>query len=228
MKAYLRTVEELVTDTSPTTAQFLTNFKTCEIIISKHNLLIMFKTSEWTYQFSHIREAAGLLTPMYASRPSLQHPAPNTALSYGSSALSDRQISAKCKPQTCHCSCTKPPAPRRTPANALAPTLALDRDRGTFPCNPLAVEVSNPPCPLPEGTKQQSKTKEKRAQSSALPLGTHRVCSVKNPSSVHNPGTQARAALQSSPVTLAGRQQLGFMKIGSCDIWLFAETDVFS
>lgn len=104
----------------------------------------------------------------------------------------------------------------------------LEGDRGTFLCNPLAVEVSNPPCPLPEGTIQQSKTKEKRAQSSALPLGTHRGCSVKNPSSVHNPGTQARAALQTSPVTLAGRQQLGFMKNGSCDIWLFAETDVFS
>lgn len=53
-------------------------------------------------------------------------------------------------------------------------------------------------------------------------------CPVENPSSVREPGTQARTALQPSSVTLAGRRQLGLMKNGSCDIWFFAETDVFS
>lgn len=74
-------------------------------------------------------------------------------------------------------------------------------------------------------TRRESK---KQAQGSALPVEAARGCPMESPSSVHQADTQARAALWTSSVTMAGRQQLGCMKNGGCDIWVFAETDVFS
>lgn len=78
------------------------------------------------------------------------------------------------------------------------------------------------------GNKARRRESEKSAQSSALPTktlhwmprGKPQLCSW-----TRHPGKDSPTDLLR---TLAGRRQLGLMKNGSCDIWVFAETDVFS
>lgn len=199
-KAHLKTREELVTDPSPTTAQFLTNLKTCEIIISKHDLLIMFKTSDWTYQFCHIGEAAGLLTPVHASRPHCSTPhhtqgcpmalrlyptarfLPSANLKHAAVLVQNHMLPLELLPMSWH-------------------LLWLWKEtEGHSRATPWLWRYRIIHARFQRASYHKAKKQEKRAQSSALPLETHHGCSVKKPqlrSQRRDPGEGSSANLLS-------------------------------
>lgn len=151
--------------------------------ISKHNLLIMFRTLEGTYQFSRTREAAASQTPP-----------PNTVLSRLSSApLFDSQIFAPCTPLTRCCSCTKP---HKT--HAEVPALLETTARGMMLLYHPLVQgtISFPPTATGYGAIQQEEGKARSMhKAQPFPQKPSLGCPAENPGSVHQPDARVRAAL---------------------------------
>lgn len=154
--------------------------------------------------FSHQR--SGSFADLRASQqtPCCSTLPPSTFLSRASSGpLMDRQIFVMCSPLTFCCSCTKPRAPLKTHTNVLASALALkgnNSQRDNISVQPSDcrgiisfMSVSR----RYHAIKQEGKVRSVH-KAQPFPWKPSIECPAENPSSVHEPGSQARAALQTS------------------------------